>query len=434
MKLYVIGAGYVGLVSAACFARLGHHVTCVDVDAGRIELLNRGGVPIYEPGLAELIAEGMESGHIRFIHGIGEELRDAQVAFIAVGTPSRPDGRADLGYVLDAVRQCVPHLSGECVLVTKSTVPVGTGDLIEDTIRQIAPDLYVPVASNPEFLREGIAIRDFLQPDRIVVGAESAHAHDALARAYLPLTTAGAPLLATRRRTAELIKYAANSFLATKVSFINEISDLCERVGADVTEVAHGIGMDHRIGGKFLNAGPGFGGSCFPKDALALINTANDHGIAMPIIERVIHANELRKRNIARKVLAALDGSVRGKTIAVLGLAFKPQTDDMREAPSIDIVHSLDYWGARINVYDPAASTQARAVIHADVSYAADPYQCASGADAAVIVTEWDEFAQLDLNRLAHVMAQPVLVDLRNVFAPETAKSAGFVHVGVGRG
>ena len=433
MRLSVIGAGYVGLVSGACFAELGHSVLCIDNNPAKIDAIRSGQMPIYEPGLDALVARNIAAGRLTFATAIDAAISDSAAVFIAVGTPSRFDGRAELSFVHAAVEACAPFLKPGAVVLSKSTVPIGTGDRVEEILATVRPGLTVSVASNPEFLREGAAISDFMEPDRIVVGVEDDNARAVADAIYAPLTSKGAPILFTRRRTSEMIKYAANSFLATKLGFINEIADLCEHVGADVAEVAVGIGLDSRIGRKFLNAGPGFGGSCFPKDALALLNTANDVGAQMPILERVIHANDLRKRNIGRKILKALGGSVRGATIGVLGLAFKPETDDMREAPSIDIVASLDYWGAAIRAYDPAATEQARPKLPASVVYCDDPYACAEGADAIAIVTEWNEFRTLDLARLKSVMRRPVIVDMRNVLSAADVEAHGFQYDSVGR-
>jgi UDPglucose 6-dehydrogenase len=429
----MIGTGYVGLVSGACFADFGHHVTCVDKDAGKVAALRRGEIPIYEPELAGLVAANMKAGRLSFTTDLAGPVAEAGAVFIAVGTPSRRgDGHADLSYVYGAAREIALATRDFTVVITKSTVPVGTGDEVERIMREARPDAAFAVVSNPEFLREGAAIRDFKHPDRIVVGTEDERARQVMAEIYRPLHLNKGPLLFTTRRTAELIKYAANAFLATKISFINEIADLAERVGADVQEVSRGIGLDNRIGGKFLHAGPGFGGSCFPKDALALIKTAQDYAAPLRIIETVISVNDVRKRAMARKVAAALDGQMRGKTVAVLGLTFKPNTDDMREAPSIPLIAALQDMGAVVRGHDPAGMEQAKAVL-GDIAFCDDPYTCAEGADALVIVTEWEQFRALDFARLKAVMAQPVLVDLRNVYSPDEMARHGFRYVSVGR-
>jgi UDPglucose 6-dehydrogenase len=433
MRIAMIGSGYVGLVSGACLADFGHGVVCIDTDPAKIEALRAGRMPIYEPGLEALVGENVRQGRLAFRTELSEAVAEADAVFIAVGTPSRRgDGFADLSFVHAAARAIAPALRGFTVVVTKSTVPVGTGDEVERLIRETNPEADVAVASNPEFLREGAAIADFKRPDRIVVGAEDPRAVAVLNEIYRPLYLNQAPILVTGRRTAELTKYAANAFLATKITFINEIADLCERVGADVQQVARGIGLDNRIGSKFLHAGPGYGGSCFPKDTLALVKTAQDHGAPMRIVETVAAVNESRKRAMARKVIAACGGGVRGKTVALLGLTFKPNTDDMRDAPALAIVAGLQDAGARVRAYDPEGMDQARALL-SEVTYAADPYDCAEGADALVLVTEWDAFRALDFARLRERMAQPVLVDLRNVYRPQDIQARGFRYVSVGR-
>jgi UDPglucose 6-dehydrogenase len=432
MRVTMIGAGYVGLVSGACFADFGHDVTCIDKDAERVAALNRGEIPIFEPGLNELVAANVRQGRLKFA-GEATAVGHAEAVFIAVGTPSRRgDGHADLSFVYDAVREIAPKLSRTAVVVTKSTVPVGTGDEIERILRERRPDADLQVVSNPEFLREGAAIQDFKHPDRIVVGSDDARARAVLAEIYRPLYLNEPPIIYVSRRTAELIKYAANAFLATKITFINEIADLCEQVGADVQEVARGIGLDNRIGGKFLHAGPGFGGSCFPKDAAALLKTAQDHGVALRIVETVAAVNEQRKRAMARKVITALDGSVRGKTIAVLGLAFKPNTDDTRDSPAIPLITALQDLGATVRSYDPAGMEQAKPLLSA-VHYCSSAYAAAEGADAVVIATEWEQFRALDLARLKSVMTRPVIVDLRNIYRADEMKRVGFRYVAVGR-
>jgi UDPglucose 6-dehydrogenase len=433
MRVAMIGSGYVGLVSGACFADFGHDVCCVDKDPGKIQALNRGEIPIFEPGLADLVAKNVREGRLTFTTDLPEAVRHAEAVFIAVGTPSRRgDGHADLSYVYQAAREIAAAMDGYTVVVTKSTVPVGTGDEVERIIREARPDADFAVVSNPEFLREGAAIADFKRPDRIVIGTEDGRAQGVMGEIYRPLYLNHSPILAMSRRTAELTKYAANAFLAAKITFINEIADLCEHVGADVQDVARGIGLDNRIGSKFLHAGPGYGGSCFPKDTLALIKTAQDFEAPMRLVETVAAVNSQRKRAMGRKVAAACGGSVRGKTIAVLGLTFKPNTDDMREAPSIDVITALQDAGARIRAYDPEGMQAARTML-TDVDYARDPYDCARGADALVIVTEWDLFRALDLRRLKAALAEPVVVDLRNIYRPEEMRRHGFTYVSIGR-
>jgi UDPglucose 6-dehydrogenase len=434
MRIAMIGTGYVGLVSGACFADFGHHVTCVDKDEGKIAALMSGAMPIYEPGLDDLVAANVKAGRLNFATDLTRPVAEAEAVFIAVGTPSRRgDGHADLSYVYAAAKEIAAALEGFTVVVTKSTVPVGTGDEVERIIREARRDVDVAVVSNPEFLREGAAIQDFKHPDRIVVGADDKRGIDVMAALYRPLYLNRSPIITTGRRTAELIKYAANAFLATKITFINEIADLCERVGADVQEVARGIGLDNRIGGKFLHAGPGYGGSCFPKDALALIKTGQDHEAPLRIVETVAAVNDARKRAMARKVTAALGASLRGKTIAVLGLTFKPNTDDMRDAPSIPLITALHDMGAKVRAYDPVGMEQAKQVLP-ELTYCEDAYECAKGADALVICTEWEQFRALDLDHLRQVMAnRPAIVDLRNIYPPEDVRRAGFIYESVGR-
>ncbi len=433
MRIAMIGTGYVGLVSGACFADFGHHVTCVDMDAGKIAALKRGEIPIFEPGLDALVKTNADAKRLDFTTDLKGPVGEADAVFIAVGTPSRRgDGHADLSYVHAAAREIAIALKGFTVVITKSTVPVGTGDEVERIIRETNPKADVVVASNPEFLREGAAIRDFKHPDRIVIGTDDERARKVTTEIYRPLYLNQAPLMFTDRRTAELIKYAANAFLATKITFINEIADLAEKAGADVQEVARGIGLDNRIGGKFLHAGPGFGGSCFPKDTRALVKTAQDHDVPLRIVEAVLMVNDNRKRAMARKVSAALGGHLRGKTIGVLGLTFKPNTDDMREAPSIPLIIALRDQGAVVRAYDPVGMEQAKLELP-EIEYAADPYSCASGVDALVIVTEWEQFRALDLDRIKSEMRQPVIVDLRNVYRPEEMAELGFVYESVGR-
>jgi UDPglucose 6-dehydrogenase len=433
MRIAMIGTGYVGLVSGACIADFGHQVICVDKDHDKISALNAGRIPIYEPGLKELVQSNVRQGRLSFTTELAQALRGIDAVFIAVGTPSRRgDGHADLSYVYAATREIAAELTGFTVIITKSTVPVGSGDEIERILRELRPDLDVAVVSNPEFLREGAAIHDFKHPDRIVIGTNNERAKAVMAEIYRPLYLNKAPILYTARRTAELIKYAANAFLATKITFINEIAELCEKTGADVQDVAHGIGLDNRIGPKFLHAGPGYGGSCFPKDVRALIKTAEDHDAPMRILEAVASVNDNRKRAMARKVSTVFSGVMRGKTVAILGLTFKPHTDDMREAPSIPLITALQDIGARVRVYDPMGMEQAKEVL-ADVTYCHDAYECVEEADAAVIVTEWEQFRALDLERVRDLMACPVLVDLRNVYLPEDIKKRGFAYVSVGR-
>ena len=433
MRVAMIGTGYVGLVSGACFADFGHYVTCVDKDKSKIDALHRGVMPIYEPGLDDLVATNVKAGRLEFTTDLKAPVAKADAVFIAVGTPSRRgDGHADLSYVYAAAKEIASALDGFTIVVTKSTVPVGTGDEVERLIREANPNADVAVVSNPEFLREGAAIRDFKHPDRIVVGTEDDRAKEAMNELYRPLYLNQAPILFTGRRTAELIKYAANAFLATKITFINEVADLCERVGADVQQVARGIGLDNRIGGKFLHAGPGYGGSCFPKDTLALIKTGQDYDAPIRIVETVAAVNDTRKRAMARKVSAALGGDIRGKTVAVLGLTFKPNTDDMRDAPSINIITALNDMGAKVKAYDPIGMEQAKGML-TGVTYTEDAYSCAQGADALVIVTEWEQFRALDLARLKAAMANPVVVDLRNVYRPDEMKKYGFTYSSVGR-
>jgi len=432
MRIAMIGTGYVGLVSGACFADFGHHVACVDKDAGKVDGLNAGAMPIWEPGLEALVKANMERGRLTFTTDLAAGVKGAEAVFIAVGTPARRgDGHADLTYVFDAVRELANAVPPGTVLVTKSTVPVGTGDRIAEILAEEGAE-GISVASNPEFLREGAAIRDFKIPDRIVVGAEDEHARVVLTEIYRPLFLNQAPILFTGRRTAELTKYAANAFLATKISFINEIANLCEAVDADVQDVARGIGLDNRIGPKFLHAGPGYGGSCFPKDTLALLQTANEAGVEQQIVSTVVKVNDERKGSMAERVERAL-GGVAGKRIAVLGLAFKPNTDDMREAPSIPLIQGLVQRGAEVTGFDPVAQHQAEGVLKG-ITYATDAYSAADGADAVVIVTEWDEFRALDLETLAARMRGKTLVDLRNVWDPHEAERAGLKYVGIGRG
>ena len=432
MRLAVIGAGYVGLVSGACFADFGHTVVCVDKDEAKVAALKRGEIPIFEPGLDDLVASNARQGRLAFTTDIAEGVKGAEAIFIAVGTPSRrSDGHADLSYVYAAAREAAAAAQGFVVVVTKSTVPVGTGDEVERIVREVNGHADFEVVSNPEFLREGSAINDFKRPDRIVVGASDARARALMTEIYRPLYLNKSPLLFVDRRTSELIKYAANAFLAVKITFINEIADLCEKVGANVQDVARGIGMDNRIGGKFLHAGPGYGGSCFPKDTLALVKTGQDADAPIRIVETVVSINDQRKRAMAKKVIAACGGSVRGKTIGLLGLAFKPNTDDMRDAPSLALAQALEDAGARLRVYDPEAMEQARPMLPQAV-LCEDAYDCATGAEALVVVTEWDMFRALDFRRLGEIMAARTIVDLRNVYSGEDVRRRGFAYIGVG--
>ena len=438
MRITMIGSGYVGLVSGACFADFGHDVTCVDKDERKIAALLAGRMPIFEPGLEQLVSSNVAAGRLSFTTDLAKGVAGADAVFIAVGTPSRRgDGHADLSYVYAATEEVARAATGPLVVVTKSTVPVGTGDRVEAILTEANPHIDFAVVSNPEFLREGAAIGDFKRPDRIVIGTDDARARDVMREVYRPLYLNESPILFTGRRTAELTKYAANAFLATKITFINEIADLCEAVGADVQDVSRGIGLDNRIGRKFLHAGPGYGGSCFPKDTLALLKTAEDHEAPVRIVEAVVKANDARKRAMGRKVIHALGGNgaggeVRGKTVALLGLTFKPNTDDMRDAPSIAIVQSLIDAGITVRAFDPEGEEMARQVMP-EITYCADAYEAATGADAVALVTEWDIFRALDLKRLCGLMNAPVLVDLRNVYDRAEAEKAGFSYTAVGR-
>ena len=433
MRIVMIGSGYVGLVSGACLADFGHHVTCVDKSEAKIDALEAGKVPIFEPGLDTIIAHNRAAGRLDFSKDLAAPVAAADVVFIAVGTPSRRgDGHADLSYVYAAAREIAAAVTGFTVVVTKSTVPVGTGDEIERIFREEFPDKDIAVVSNPEFLREGAAITDFKRPDRIVLGTEEPRAIEIMREVYRPLYLNEAPLYFCERRTSELIKYAANAFLAMKITFINEIADLCEQIGADVQKVAKGIGMDKRIGDKFLHAGPGYGGSCFPKDTLALVKTAQDFDSPVRLIETTVAINDNRKRAMGRKVIAACDGNVRGKKIAILGLTFKPNTDDMRDAPSITIVQALLDGGATVHAYDPEGMQAAREIL-GDITYGKDPYEIAEGADAIVLVTEWDEFRALDFKRLKTIVANPIIVDLRNIYPVAEITRHGFSYFAVGK-
>jgi len=433
MKIVMIGSGYVGLVSGACFADFGHDVTCVDKDASKIDALLAGRMPIYEPGLDHLVAANVAAGRLAFTTDVATGVAGADAVFIAVGTPSRRgDGYADLSYVYAAAQEVARSLTGFTVIVNKSTVPVGTGDEVERIIREANPGADFAVVSNPEFLREGAAIDDFKRPDRIVIGGDNPRAMEVMRQVYRPLYLNKSPIAEMSRRGAELTKYAANAFLAVKITFINEIADLCEKVGTDVQEVARGIGLDNRIGSKFLHAGPGYGGSCFPKDTLALLKTSQDYDAPQRIVETVVAVNDQRKRAMGRKVIAACGGDVRGRTIAVLGLTFKPNTDDMRDSPAIAVVQTLQDAGASVRAFDPEGMEQAKLVL-ANVTYCTSAYAAMEDADALVIVTEWDVFRALDLPRVKSLLRQPILVDLRNIYPREAVEGAGFTYTAVGR-
>ena len=433
MRVVMVGTGYVGLVSGVCFADFGHEVICVDKDPKKIKTLNEGGIPIYEPGLEELVAKNMKSGRLSFTTNLASAMEGTEAVFIAVGTPSRRgDGYADLSYVYAATEEIAKHIKGFTVVVTKSTVPVGTGDEVEKIIAQHHSLDDFAVVSNPEFLREGAAINDFKRPDRVVVGTDNPMAEAVMRAIYRPLYLNETPMVFTSRRTSELIKYAANSFLATKITFINEMADLCEAVGANVQQVAKGIGLDKRIGSKFLHAGPGYGGSCFPKDTLALSRTAEEANVPLTIVSSVVDANEARKRRMANKIIDAMGGDLTGKTIAILGLSFKPNTDDMRDAPSLTIIPRLQDKGAMITAYDPAAMEEAKHLLK-DLTFAGGAYAAIEGADAVVIITEWDEFRALDMARVKEALAAPTLIDLRNIYQPTKMAELGFDYVSVGR-
>ena len=433
MRVAMIGTGYVGLVSGACFADFGHDVVCIDKDAGKIDRLLKGEIPIFEPGLDDLVERNVREGRLSFTLDGAEAIKAADAVFIAVGTPTRRgDGHADLSYVYAAAEEVAGLIDGFTVIVTKSTVPVGTGDEVEAIVRKARPDAQFAVVSNPEFLREGAAIEDFKRPDRVVVGTDDERAKAVMNELYRPLFLNETPIVFTGRRTSELIKYAANAFLAMKITFINEMADLCEAVGADVQQVAKGIGLDKRIGGKFLNAGPGYGGSCFPKDTLALVRTATDAGSPVRLIETTVAVNDARKKAMAAKVAAAVDGDLAGRTVGVLGLTFKPNTDDMRDAPSLDILPALQALGARIQAFDPEGVAEARHLLPY-VDFRPDAYTAADGADVLVIITEWDQFRALDLERVRTLMRTPVLVDLRNIYKPADVRALGFTYASVGR-
>jgi UDPglucose 6-dehydrogenase len=439
MRVAMIGTGYVGLVSGACFADFGHVVTCIDKDASKIARLEAGEMPIYEPGLDDLVATNVRDGRLFFTVEGAEAIRNADAVFIAVGTPTRRgDGHADLSYVYAAAKEIAGLIEGFTVVVTKSTVPVGTGDEVEAIIRKANPDAEFAVVSNPEFLREGAAIGDFKRPDRVVIGIEEiegaagVRARSVMAELYRPLNLNESPLLFTARRTSELIKYAANAFLALKITFINEMADLCEAVGADVQQVARGIGLDNRIGSKFLHAGPGYGGSCFPKDTLALVHTAREAGAPVRLVETTVAVNDARKKSMVERVRKAVGGDLKGKTIGVLGLTFKPNTDDMRDSPALDLVPALTAAGATVQAFDPEGMHEAGKLL-TDLKFVDGPYEALAGADAAVIVTEWDQFRALDLDRIKLTMAKPVMVDLRNVYRADEMRARGFVYSSIGR-
>jgi len=433
MKIAMVGTGYVGLVSGACFSEFGWDVVCVDNNADKIAMLEAGKMPIYEPGLDDLVARNVAAGRLSFTTDLGSAVKDAEAVFIAVGTPSRRgDGHADLSYVFQAAEDIARHAEGYTVMVTKSTVPVGTGREVLARIKAVCPDAEIEIASNPEFLREGSAIEDFKRPDRVVIGADTERAAETVGALYRPLYLRDTPIIFTSLETAELIKYAANTFLATKITFINEFADLCEKVGADVQDVAKGIGLDGRIGSKFLHAGPGYGGSCFPKDTEALVRSARDADAPITLVEQVISVNANRKEAMARKIIDACGGDVSGKTLAVLGLTFKPNTDDMRDSPSLVIVPRLIEAGATVRAFDPVGMDEAKALIDGPV-WCSDAYDAMDGADAVAIITEWNEFRALDLSRARALLKQPIMVDLRNIYGPEQMRDAGFTYISIGR-
>ena len=433
MRIAMIGTGYVGLVSGACFSEFGVHVCCVDKDAGKIERLKRGEIPIYEPGLDDLVARNVAAGRLSFTLDLKEAMQGVDAVFIAVGTPSRRgDGHADLSYVYAAAEEIAQNLDHYTVVVNKSTVPVGTGREVEAIIRRVRPDAEFDVASNPEFLREGSAIGDFMRPDRVVIGTTSDRASEVMRKLYRPLYLIETPIVLTSLETAELTKYAANTFLAAKITFINEIADLCEKVGANVHDVARGIGLDGRIGKKFLHPGPGYGGSCFPKDTLALVRTAQQVGSPLRIIETVVDINDRRKKQMAERIIAACGGTVDGKTIGVLGVTFKPNTDDMRDSPSLDIIPALQQAGATVRAFDPAGMHEAERLLPG-VAWATDAYGALDGADCVAILTEWNEFRALDLKRVKSLLKRPVMIDLRNIYNPEDMAQAGFTYSSIGR-
>ncbi|KKJ78354.1 UDP-glucose 6-dehydrogenase [Kiloniella litopenaei] len=433
MRIAMIGTGYVGLVSGTCFSEFGTDVVCVDKDESKIEGLENGVIPIFEPGLETLVKNNAEAGRLTFSTDLAAAAKDADAIFIAVGTPpGENDGQADLSYVYQAAKEIAEVIDGYKVIITKSTVPVGTGRAVERIIREARPDADFDVVSNPEFLREGAAINDFMRPDRVVIGAETKRAQEVMSELYRPLYLIETPILFTKLETSELIKYAGNAFLATKISFINQMADLCEKVGADVHQVAKGIGLDGRIGRKFLHAGPGYGGSCFPKDTQALAYTAREYGAPVSLVEDVISYNSARKRQMAEKIIAQCGGSVDGKKIAILGLTFKPNTDDMRDSPSLDIIPHLQANGAQISAYDPEGMAEAAELL-SDVDYGENAYEIMKDADALVIVTEWNEFRRLDLERVKGLLSSPVMIDLRNIYNPDEMKEAGFDYLCIGR-
>ncbi|CAK0755257.1 UDP-glucose 6-dehydrogenase [uncultured Gammaproteobacteria bacterium] len=433
MHIAMIGTGYVGLVSGACFSEFGVTTVCVDKDTNKIDRLRRGEIPIYEPGLDELVAKNVAAGRLSFTTEIKQAVAGAAAVFIGVGTPTRRgDGHADLSYVFAAAEEIADGLTGYAVVVTKSTVPVGTGRKVHSIIRERRPELEFDIASNPEFLREGSAIGDFMRPDRVVIGAETERAREVMRRLYRPLYLIETPIVMTALETAELTKYAANSFLATKITFINEIADLCEKVGADVHDVARGIGLDGRIGRKFLHAGPGYGGSCFPKDTLALVKTAQQHNSPVTLVETVVKVNSARKQAMAQRIIAAAGGDLTDKTVGVLGVTFKPNTDDMRDSPSLDILPALQRAGAKIRAYDPAGMHEAKGLLPG-IEWCTSARDAVTGADVVTVLTEWNEFRALDLSQLKALMKQPVLVDLRNIYNPEDAIAAGFSYTSIGR-
>ena len=433
MHVTMIGTGYVGLVSGACFSEFGHNVTCVDKDAGKIDALQAGRIPIFEPGLEKLVETNIAAGRLTFTTDLHQPVADADAVFIAVGTPSRRgDGHADLSYVYDAAREVAAALNGYTVIITKSTVPVGTGAEVARIVGEARPDAAFDVASNPEFLREGAAISDFMRPDRVVVGTDSDRARDVMRELYRSLFLNETPVMFTARQTAELIKYAANAFLATKITFINEIANLCEQVDADIQDVARGIGLDGRIGNKFLHAGPGYGGSCFPKDTLALLRTAEDLGLPLNIIQATVVVNDQRKKDMAQKIVDACGGSLLGKTVAVLGLTFKPNTDDMRDSPSLDIIPALLAAGAKVRAHDPEGMDEARKMLPG-VEFCEDAYDALDDADALAIITEWNAYRALDLPRVKSLLKAPVLVDMRNIYDPGTMGEMGFTYISIGR-
>ncbi len=435
MKITIIGTGYVGLVTGACLAEFGHHVTCMDKDAGKISLLLAGNIPIYEPGLADLVRKNVSEGRLQFTTELAECIPDATAIFIAVGTPTsrRGDGYADLTYIHAAVRDLAPYLSGYTVVIDKSTVPVGTARQVARLIREVNPEAVFDVVSNPEFLREGAALKDFMHPDRIVIGSESAQAQAVMKEIYDPLYLLSTPFVFTGLESAELIKYAANAFLSIKISFINEMANLCEEVGADVVDLARAIGLDGRIGSKFLHPGPGFGGSCFPKDTLALLRIAQEHGVPARSVAAAVEINAAQKAGMVKKIREALGGEVSGKVIGVLGLSFKPETDDLRDAPALSILPPLHEKGARIQAHDPQGMEEARRLFP-EFSYVSNVYEAATGADALVLMTEWNQYRALDLERIKSLMRTPLFIDLRNVYSPARMRAAGFSFVGVGRG